>query len=203
MTQAEFEDITTYYELEKCARDYGYFDQVFPDGLYTRDEFESRVLDDAKYCDSLSELRSLVDDIPSDRYDRYIHDDYDGTWRGTDDNDATFDEYKDDLKSYMDDNQEWEDEPEEKDEPEEEEEPAAEGEAATDIMDIIHEIVDNYEIPEEEPEPETPALTEEQESEFAEELMKAFEEYCTTEVQIKEEPEEEKVNLEELFVEAC
>ena len=118
MTRQEFiDEVTTWSEL----LDFCYSENIdFCDDVYSEDAkddyFNSELVEMARNADDWRDLQSRLEDIP-DGYDYYINDDYDG-FRGADDDD--FDDHKDDILEYMDDNEYWDDDEEE----EVEEEPA-------------------------------------------------------------------------------
>ena len=208
MTREAFQEICTWSELEQVAADYGYEDEL--QSVYGRYGYESYAMDDVlEACrsgDSLDSIKCMVEDLPDPTYyDRFIRDDYDGTWRGSDDDDDKFRGYKDTIFERMEDNDEFDTrnedediEPDptlyEDDEHEENEEPEVqpEPEPESDMSEVLN-IMNEVEIPEEDANtvPIAVALEEAYEKE-AEEAM-------AEEAEKELKAEEEEANLEELF----
>ena len=106
MTRAEFESIDGWSELESVASDYGYEDEF--DDVYSKEAYEDRVLDEIRDMISdgisLKDLQSNVEEYPDPNYyDRFILDGY-GSWTGTDDDDSTFRDYRDNILERMESN---------------------------------------------------------------------------------------------------
>lgn len=205
MTKNEFNEIDNYDDLVRTARDFDFFDSTFPNGCMTEDAYEDEVLENIKLADWLSDVRSMIEDLPSSNYDRYMFDSFEETWYGTDAGDSTFESCKNRLRDCIDEDDLWSVEPEPEEEPEE---PPAEGESSEDILGMVTDIVSEYTEPEpaevEEPEQEeVEEDTTETNPNMAEDLMRAFEKYCEEEVKIElEETKPKDVNLNELFMEA-
>lgn len=104
MTRNEFLDsVNVWYELIEFCNDVGcsYCDDVYSEESMNED-IDERLADWA--CEyTWQELHSKLDDIPSG-YDYYRCDDY-GDWEGLGDSD--FDDYKDDVLEWMDNNGYW------------------------------------------------------------------------------------------------
>lgn len=104
MTRNEFLDnVNDWYELIEFCNDMGcsYCDDVYSEESMNEDINECLADWACEY--TWQELLSKLDDIPSG-YDYYRCDDY-GDWEGLDDSD--FDEYKDDILEWMDNNAYW------------------------------------------------------------------------------------------------
>lgn len=117
MTRAEFyENVTTWWDLKNFCSD----EQCdICDDIYDeegRDDYINDCLMDWARNDSWTELLSRLEDIPTG-YDYYRYDDY-GDWVGLDDGD--FDEIRDEVAEWMDDNGYWDDDEEEADDEDEE-----------------------------------------------------------------------------------
>lgn len=117
MTRAEFyENVTTWWDLKNFCSD----EQCdICDDIYDeegRDDYINDCLMDWARNDSWTELLSKLEDIPTG-YDYYRYDDY-GDWVGLDDGD--FDEIRDEVAEWMDDNGYWDDDEEEADDEDEE-----------------------------------------------------------------------------------
>ena len=115
MTRAEFyENVTTWWDLKDFCSD----EQCdICDDIYDeegRDDYINDCLMDWARNDSWTELLSRLEDIPTG-YDYYRYDDY-GDWVGLDDGD--FDEIRDEVAEWMDDNGYWDDDEEEADDEE-------------------------------------------------------------------------------------
>ena len=115
MTRAEFyENVTTWWDLKNFCSD----EQCdICDDIYDeegRDDYINDCLMDWARNDSWTELLSRLEDIPTG-YDYYRYDDY-GDWVGLDDGD--FDEIRDEVAEWMDDNGYWDDDEEEADDEE-------------------------------------------------------------------------------------
>ena len=101
MTRNEFLDtVNDWYELIEFCNDVGcsYCDDVYSEESMN-DDINERLTDWAQEC-TWQELYSRLDDIPSG-YDYYRCNDY-GGWESLDDSD--FDDYKDDVLEWMDNN---------------------------------------------------------------------------------------------------
>lgn len=131
MTRAEFyENVTTWWDLkdfcfdENCDICNDIYDEE------GRDDYINECLIGWARNDSWTELLSRLEDIPTG-YDYYRYDDY-GDWVGLDDGD--FNEIRDEVAEWMDDNGYWDDDEEEADDEDEkplddeEEEPPVEDE---------------------------------------------------------------------------
>lgn len=104
MTRNEFLDtVNDWYELIEFCNDVGcsYCDDVYSEESMN-DDINERLTDWAQEC-TWQELYSRLDDIPSG-YDYYRCNDY-GDWESLDDSD--FDDYKDDVLEWMDNNGYW------------------------------------------------------------------------------------------------
>lgn len=117
MTRAEFyENVTTWWDLKNFCSD----EQCdICDDIYDeegRDDYINDCLMDWARNDSWTELLSRLEDIPTG-YDYYRYDDY-GEWEGLVDGD--FDEIRDEVAEWMDDNGYWDDDEEEADDEDEE-----------------------------------------------------------------------------------
>lgn len=115
MTRAEFyENVTTWWDLKNFCSD----EQCdICDDIYDeegRDDYINDCLMDWARNESWTELLSRLEDIPTG-YDYYRYDDY-GDWVGLDDGD--FDEIRDEVAEWMDDNGYWDDDEEEADDEE-------------------------------------------------------------------------------------
>lgn len=115
MTRAEFyENVTTWRDLKNFCYD----EQCeICDDIYDeegRDDYINDCLMDWARLDSWSELLVRLEDIPTG-YDYYRCDDY-GEWEGLDDDD--FDEIRDEVAEWMDENGYWGDDEEEADDEE-------------------------------------------------------------------------------------
>lgn len=112
MTRNEFlNDVITFGELKDFCYDY---DCTMLEDVYDeegRDDYINECLMDWARDDSWQELYSRLDGIPTG-YDWYRYDDY-GEWCGLDDGD--FEEYKDDVLEWGDDNDIWDEDEEEDD----------------------------------------------------------------------------------------
>lgn len=130
MTRAEFfENVTSWWDLKDFCSDEqcDICDDIYDEEA--RDDYINECLIDWARNDSWTELLSRLEDIPTG-YDYYRYDDY-GEWEGLVDGD--FDEIRDEVAEWMDDNGYWDDEEEADDEDEEpiddeEEEPPVEDE---------------------------------------------------------------------------
>lgn len=214
MTREAFQEIDTWSELEQVAADYDYEDEL--SDVYTKGSYESYAKDDileaCRSGESLETIKSMIENFPDPiYYDRFIRDYYDGTWRGSDDNDNSFRDYKDTIFGRMEDNDEFDPENEDEDiEPdptlyedeneEHEVQPEPEPEPESDMFEVLN-IMNEVEIPEEEINidpftvPRAVALEEAYEKE-AEEAMAE-----EAERELKAEEEETGMEaLEELFV---
>lgn len=135
MTRQEFiDEVTMWSELI----DFCYNENInFCNDVYSEDEkddyFNNELVEMARKADDWRDLQSRLEDIPDGCY-YYINDDY-GGFRGADDDD--FDDHKDDILEYMDDNEYWDDEEEE----EVEEEPAPDDEDPEDEEPVEEEDV--------------------------------------------------------------
>lgn len=110
MTREEFvENVTCWYELIDFCYDYGcdYCEAIYDDEQKD-DYFDEELVEMARNASSWQELQEDLSDIPTD-YDFYIRDNY-GEWRGADDDD--FDNYKEDVLSWGDDREIWDEEDE-------------------------------------------------------------------------------------------
>mgnify|MGYP004595028955 CR=1 FL=1 len=113
MTRAEFyENVTTWRDLINFCSDEQCLIFYDEEG---RDDYINSCLMDWAQNDSWTELLSRLGDIPTG-YDYYRYDDY-GEWEGLDDGD--FDEIRDEVAEWMDDNGYWDDEEEVNDDEEE------------------------------------------------------------------------------------
>ena len=207
MTREEFQEIDTWSELEQVACDYGYEDEF--QSVYSRYGYEdyarNDILEACQNGDSLEDIKRMAEDLPDPTYyDRFIKDDYDGTWKGTDDNDDTFRNYRDCIYERMDDNEEFELENEDEDieidehvedTPVHTEEPEPEPE--TDISEVLN-IMNEVEIVEEESNTVPRAIRALEEA-YEQEAEEAMAEEAERELKAEEE-ETETEALEELFV---
>lgn len=117
MTRVEFfENVTSWWELKDFCSD----EQCdICDDIYDeegRDDYINDCLMNWARNDSWTELLSRLEDIPTG-YDYYRYDDY-GDWVGLDDGD--FDEIRDEVAEWMDDNGYWDNDEEEANDDEEE-----------------------------------------------------------------------------------
>lgn len=136
MTRQEFiDDVTTWSELLQFCYDEDYD----TNDIYTSEQRDDYINDELmdwarndSWRDMLDALRALED---NDGYDYYRHDDY-GDWIGLDDGDDEFDDFKDNVLEWMDENAYWpddeEDEGEEEYDDEEEAPPADDEDSAND-----------------------------------------------------------------------
>lgn len=117
MTRAEFyENVTTWWDLKNFCSDE---DCDICNDIYDeegRDDYINDCLMDWARDDSWSELLARLEDIPTG-YDYYRYNDY-CEWEGLDDGD--FDELRDEVAEWMDENGYWDDEEEEQEDDEEE-----------------------------------------------------------------------------------
>lgn len=208
MTREDFDSIDTWYELEQVARDYGYEDEF--EYVYTSEAYEDRVRDHIKdmvdNCDRLNDIKRELDELPdANYYDRYIEDDYDDTWRGTDDDDSVFRDYKESLFDRLDENDEFEQEYEDEDiEPDYEDEDISEEEPEDEELENtgfdlnqVFEVLDSIDCEVAQAEE---ALSEiENDPELQEAMDEAVCEELEEEMKQAEEAEEESAELEELF----
>lgn len=107
MTRDEFlENVNDWYELRDFCDDVGcdYCEDVYDDE--GRDDYINECLMDWARNDSWYELRDRLADIPTG-YEFYRIDDC-GDWRSLDDSD--FDQYKQEVLEWMDDNEYWDEE---------------------------------------------------------------------------------------------
>lgn len=117
MTRAEFfENVTSWWELKDFCSEQrcDLCDDIYDEE--GRDDYINDCLMDWARNDSWTELLSRLEDIPTG-YDYYRYDDY-GDWVGLDDGD--FDEIRDEVAEWMDDNGYWDDDEEEANDDEEE-----------------------------------------------------------------------------------
>ena len=117
MTRAEFfENVTSWWDLKDFCSDEqcDICDDIYDEGA--RDDYINECLIDWARNDSWTELLSRLEDIPTG-YDYYRYDDY-GEWEGLVDGD--FDEIRDEVAEWMDDNGYWDDDEEEADDEDEE-----------------------------------------------------------------------------------
>lgn len=117
MTRAEFyENVTTWWDLKDfCSEERcDICDDIYDEE--GRDDYINDCLMDWARNNSWSELLAILDGIPTG-YDYYRYDDY-GEWEGLDDGD--FDELRDEVAEWMDENGYWDDDEEEADDDEEE-----------------------------------------------------------------------------------
>lgn len=117
MTRAEFfENVTSWWDLKDFCSDEqcDICDDIYDEG--GRDDYINECLIDWARNDSWTELLSRLEDIPTG-YDYYRYDDY-GEWEGLVDGD--FDEIRDEVAEWMDDNGYWDDDEEEADDEDEE-----------------------------------------------------------------------------------
>lgn len=117
MTRAEFfENVTSWWDLKDFCSDEqcDICDDIYDEG--SRDDYINECLIDWARNDSWTELLSRLEDIPTG-YDYYRYDDY-GEWEGLVDGD--FDEIRDEVAEWMDDNGYWDDDEEEADDEDEE-----------------------------------------------------------------------------------
>lgn len=115
MTREEFyENVTTWWDLKNFCSDEqcDICDDICDEE--SRDDYINECLIDWARNDSWTELLSRLEDIPTG-YDYYRYDDY-GDWVGLDDGD--FDEIRDEVAEWMDDNGYWDDDEEEADDEE-------------------------------------------------------------------------------------
>lgn len=120
MTRQQFiEEVADWYELIDFCNDEGcgYCDDVYSEESQD-DYINEQLVDMARNADSWSELLDALNDIITG-YDYYRRDDY-GEWYGLDD--YEFNEYKDDVLGWGDDNDIWEEEEEEEPLPDEDDE---------------------------------------------------------------------------------
>ena len=131
MTRAEFyENVTTWWDLKDFCFDEncGICNDIYDEE--GRDDYINECLMGWARNDSWTELLSRLEDIPTG-YDYYRYDDY-GDWVGLDDGD--FNEIRDEVAEWMDNNGYWDDDEEEADDEDEkplddeEEEPPVEDE---------------------------------------------------------------------------
>lgn len=117
MTRAEFfENVTSWWDLKDFCSDEqcDICDDIYDEE--SRDDYINECLIDWARNDSWTELLSRLEDIPTG-YDYYRYDDY-GEWEGLVDGD--FDEIRDEVAEWMDDNGYWDDDEEESDDEDEE-----------------------------------------------------------------------------------
>lgn len=121
MTRQEFlDDVCDFSELRDFCydNDCGICDDIYDDE--SKDDYINEHLSDmADDADSWQSLYRTLDDIPTG-YDYYRLDDY-GEFNGLDDDD--FEDYKNDVLEWMDDNEYWDEDEEDEEEyfpPEEE-----------------------------------------------------------------------------------
>ena len=117
MTRAEFfENVTSWWDLKDFCSDEqcDICDDIYDEEA--RDDYINECLIDWARNDSWTELLSRLEDIPTG-YDYYRYDDY-GEWEGLVDGD--FDEIRDEVAEWMDDNGYWDDDEEEADDEDEE-----------------------------------------------------------------------------------
>lgn len=108
MTRNEFlDDVTTFGELKDFCSDNGcnLLDDVYDEE--SRDDYVNDCLAEWAHNNSWEELRDILNEIPTG-YDWYL-DDY-GSWDGLDDED--FENCKNDVLEWADDNDIWEDDEE-------------------------------------------------------------------------------------------
>lgn len=101
MTRQEFiDDVTTWSELIQFCYDEGcdIYEDIYND--YQKDEYyNDRLNDMCSECEDWQDLYRMLEDIPTG-YDYYIRDEYDYELRGADNDD--FDDYKDEVMEYCD-----------------------------------------------------------------------------------------------------
>ena len=111
MTRAEFiDEVQNWSELIDFCNDEGcnYCEDIYDD--YQKDEyFDDQIVEMARNAEGWQDLLDSLRDIP-DGSDYYRRDDY-GEWYAVDDDD--FDNYKQDILEWADDNDIWEEEEEE------------------------------------------------------------------------------------------
>ena len=111
MTRQQFiDEVNDWWELIDFCNDEGcsYCDDVYSEE--SRDDYiNEQLVDMARNADSWSELLDTLNDITTG-YDYYRRDDY-GEWSGL--GDYEFNEYKDDVLEWADDQEIWEDDEEE------------------------------------------------------------------------------------------
>ncbi len=98
MTQREFSDISTWYELlDFCNEE----DLDSCGEVYLIDEYDGEVCEDIRnFIDSerFFDLVTKLSDLPDSGYDAYIkHEEFD--WQGSYDGDSLFEEYKEDVEA--------------------------------------------------------------------------------------------------------
>lgn len=101
MTREEFERINNWSDLIDIDYDYNLH---ITDNVYTQNNYDDIVNDRIdSYSDWRDKLNYLID-IPRDSYDVFIEDDYDGSFQGSYDGDAVFEDYKDQMRTDLEDN---------------------------------------------------------------------------------------------------